>query len=197
MFHEFIHALYVVWNDHWSDSIPPRYIAPDEPYYRDQRQAELGFAFENKVVSGKTEPMMMKNECCAYGLCVTRWPDMQRHSTDGSYELMSAAKWGQRWVTSYAIPMAWVQSLFTTTFWNSNVPRLSLIRAMHPPRFLGFRIYPEQYMVYHNESPDIDGQPIKPPPSPNVSITSVEGDTSPYGGLVAHGPYAHMHIPTV
>lgn len=164
LLHEFCHALRNASVAHVSYVIGTE---PD-PYYGDHRKAELGHAFEQKILSGTIASIYDGMELTApYGLSICRWPNLIP-AHEWEEQLASATQWGENWITEYPVSMDWVLSLFTRRFWDHDMMTHGL-KALKPPRKIGFR-----WRTTDDGDEDLDMR-IKAPGSPD-SIVSEEGD---------------------
>lgn len=175
LIHELAHAL---WNaskqwfpntdNRWEDE--DRLVLrrnPSEPFYRDQREAELGYALESVLFDGMCQPTGVSEDsisnrwltCPVYGLNVARFPGSYDGRPFDTENRGTAAQYGLKWSTSYPVAMDWVQRFFTREFWQKNVPQYEL-KAYHPQRWHGVRL----------AVPDLEpGQQLLVSPSPPQS----------------------------
>lgn len=109
-----------------------------EPFYRDERIAELGWAWENYLFSGALVPVSIAREAFTitypYGIGIAPRMglrlDPEQAPIRGSF-----AKWGVEWRTTYWVHMDYVSSLYTKRFWDENVAR----NKIKPKRKIGIR----------------------------------------------------------
>ncbi|OJD35731.1 uncharacterized protein BKCO1_15000123 [Diplodia corticola] len=81
-----------------------------EPFFMDQNRCELGRAWESLVFGGHIDGIG-DGLSMQFGLSVTKWP--HPFSQEGEERAPSR----RLFTTSYAIPMAWVEALWTNDFW--------------------------------------------------------------------------------
>ena len=117
LLHEICHAIHIV-----------RYKQDVEPFFKDHRQAELGFAWEQSVLNGKVYPVANKKlgiDNTLWGLHFNRWPDHWN-----SEEAHMVHRWPTRltdhpvlkasrrhWSTAYLVTMDYIQSLVMSLEW--------------------------------------------------------------------------------
>ncbi len=121
---------------------PPQSPIEDfEPFFYDQRRAEVGHAWESVVLGGRIFPFLNAYDS-RFGMCVEKWPDL-----DEKYMVVRpnkppipiSRKPPKKWTTMYAMPMPFVQSLFTQAFWDREVGVCGL-KALRFEKRLGLRI---------------------------------------------------------
>lgn len=99
-----------------------------EPFFMDQRRCELGRAWESYVfgghVDGVGDGLNMQ-----FGISVTKWP--HPFSQEGQQRAPSR----RSFKSSYAIPMAWLDALWTEDFWS----QIDANDDYKIPRILGVR----------------------------------------------------------
>lgn len=82
-----------------------------EPFFMDQRRCELGRAWESFVFGGHIDGIG-DGLNMQFGTSVTKWP--HPFSQEGQERAPSR----RPYMTSYAIPMAWIEALWTNDFWH-------------------------------------------------------------------------------
>jgi hypothetical protein len=113
-----------------------------EPFFHDQREAEVGRALETFLFGGRISAFQGRIDA-RYGLCFNKWPDLspdryvRRHGT-GSPIPLARTPQKKKWQTLYAIPHWWVQQQFSRSFWGEDVMTFGT-GALRVPRLLGFR----------------------------------------------------------
>lgn len=92
---------------------------PEEPFYRDQRLAELGFAFESVLFGGDIRPLTC-DVAAPFGFVVDDWPGVAepqrqpgRATELGYTQRGGPTKWKVRWNTEYMVPMDFIKQFFT------------------------------------------------------------------------------------
>jgi len=147
--HEICHALN--WfSKEWLPDTSARLASavpnPIEPFYKDQRIAETGFAFEGVLLSGileatgvlddrLTEVSMQPLSSAPYGMHIIRWPGRNINAPS----LGTAAEYGRKWSSIYPVTMKWMRDFFTESFWDKKVGSEGL-KAFHPIRWHGIRL---------------------------------------------------------
>lgn len=119
--HEFCHAIhYAVYED-------PALKNQGEPFYANDRVHELGFAFEQQILSGVTASIgeHIFTLTCAYGMMIKDFPGARRY---GNGELGSPRRYGIRDEDAYAVHMDWVSGMFRDEFWDREVAQYGLER---------------------------------------------------------------------
>ncbi len=107
---------------------------PLEPFFGDQRRAEIGYAWESMTFKGLTFPFGYPSHPSApFGLGVYKWPDLI--DNDDPCRGPSRLPYNTR----YAVPMAWAGSLWSQQHWD-NVLQHG-IEANWSSRRLGVRLY--------------------------------------------------------
>lgn len=195
--HEFTHAFWGATSTMWTPPDPHNDYLPqwpngyasqrNEPYFRDQRTNELGYCFIVHVFSNILEPLGPSTPAAPYGMLSHRWPDMF-DTNNSSIPLMSAKKWGTLWSVSCAVDMAWIQSIFTQKFWNHDVEKLGMLKALDVPRELGFRRVLHRY--FPGESPTI----LATREVFDAGIGRYEIPCNPDIQFVAHGKFAGLRV---
>ena len=147
--HEFQHAYWRTLTTSYIPPLPPsgqkvQLYFIHEPYYRDQRRNELGHAFQGQFFAGFIAPTGPRHGACPFGLCHMRWPGGD-HQLDVSQnwserELGSARKWGMLWQSIYAIPMDYIQKIFSRKFWEQDVELYGTVKLLRPPKDIGIRL---------------------------------------------------------
>lgn len=161
LLHEFTHALWESYLDkqfeHDENGIL-HMLTRAKPYYRDHRKAETGHAFEDKILSGVMAPIGLRHPVACYGLRICRWPGIvPAHPHEE--QLGSAALWGTRWTTHYAIAMDWVWSLYKKRFWDNDILAYGL-KALSPPKVHGVRVRNTHGIFGATITHNIDGSPV-------------------------------------
>lgn len=146
--HELCHAMYIC--GHSKQALVrsgKRYV---EPFYGDQRIAELGTAWESTVFRGTIQSAGAENDpAFPYGVARYDWPGLNRAGyapgpnprvrRDGDGERRSPARYGVKWGSQYLIKSKWIQGFFTRRFWDVEVERYGL-SAFRPPKKSGVRL---------------------------------------------------------
>ena len=87
---------------------------PAEPFVEDDREAEIGYAWEMATYGGPPLPIDYRADC-RFGFKVCRWPGIKRATVaDHPYTRPSRRKWEIDW----ALSMAWVQPFHTKAYWS-------------------------------------------------------------------------------
>lgn len=140
--HEMCHAMYTC-----NYPVDPNGTAPrlTEPFYGNQRLAELGNAWESHVFRGSIEPLGAGTEpSLPFGLVCDSWPGLGRHGVQHYHpEPNSPAKYAVEGASHFAIPNRYVQRYFTERFWDVLVPRFGM-RVFRPRKTAGFREFTTQ-----------------------------------------------------
>lgn len=113
LLHELCHAIY--------KATTPISMHGSEPFYRDDRMAELGWAFTQVVFGGGIYPLGRnpRHTACPYGSGVARWPEGISY---GSGRMRaSAARYGETYARRSIVKMQWLQKFFTRRFWDVDV----------------------------------------------------------------------------
>lgn len=82
-----------------------------EPFFMDQRRCELGRAWESFVFGGHIDGIG-DGLNMQFGISVTKWP----HPFSREGQERAPSRWP--FTISYAVPMPWVESLWTDSFWS-------------------------------------------------------------------------------
>ncbi|MCJ1305706.1 hypothetical protein MMC08_008522 [Hypocenomyce scalaris] len=137
---------------------PPRNTQDYEPFFEDQRRAEVGHAWESVVEGGRLLLFPEEQRPGAYGLYTEKWPDIDdffmqlpldespliRFQDTGlivpprTHIVPVRRRQPQKWTTVYGVPMTFVQQLFTRRFWEERVPKEGL-QALRFNKRLGVR----------------------------------------------------------
>lgn len=179
MLHELAHAIWIIHTALWTPpGADPNFPADqwptgvfygrDEPYDRDQRVNELGYAFINKTFSGIFAGIANGHPVFPYGLKTSKWPGLVKGNYKGATVLASPAKWGTTYSVIYPVEMSYVQSIFTKQFWQHDVEAHGMLQALKPPRDVGVRL------VAKALDPDVE--------SPTLPIKAVGSPDSPDRG---------------
>ncbi|KAI9880102.1 MAG: hypothetical protein M1830_005347 [Pleopsidium flavum] len=139
--HEFTHA---ARNARIKPPDPP--IEDFEPFFYDQRRAEVGHAWESVTLGGRIFPFLNAYNS-RYGMCIEKWPDLDekymivRPPLPGSWAAPIAVsrKPPKKWSTIYTIPMPFVQSLFMQKFWDQDV-KVFGVKGLRFEKRLGLRM---------------------------------------------------------
>jgi len=137
--HEFTHA---ARNARIKPPTPP--IEDFEPFFYDQRRAEVGHAWESVILGGRIFPFLNAYDS-RYGMCIEKWPDLDetymivRPNLPGWSTIPVSRKPPKKWSTIYTMPMPFVQSLFTQKFWAVDV-RVFGVKALRFEKRLGLRM---------------------------------------------------------
>lgn len=109
LLHELSHAVLLAT----SDPIEDAHDQPAEPFVENDREAEVGYAWEMAMYGGPPYAIGYRADC-SLGLKACRWPGIKRSAIgDHPYTRPSRRKWEIDW----ALSMAWVQLFFTKAFW--------------------------------------------------------------------------------
>ena len=133
----------------------PREAEEFEPFFENHRLAEAGFALQSYLMGGifgywsqsvqsPEDPVQNRAAGCYW----RQWPDVGRTSVmevNGKYVANPVLRTIEfEFSTEYALPIPWVQQLFTKTFWDDYVSRYG-VKALEVPTLLGLR---EHYRPY-------------------------------------------------
>lgn len=133
--HELCHAIVICH----TPCDPATGLPPDnavEPFYGDQRLAEIGYAWESHVFRGAIAPLEMSlSPAAPYGLERTDWPGSFRIPP----ERRSPARYGTRWASIHLLRNKYVQDFFTRRFWNGRIDRYGM-SGFRPKKRVGFRV---------------------------------------------------------
>ncbi|KAJ9666926.1 hypothetical protein H2201_003060 [Coniosporium apollinis] len=126
--HEVCHAI------KWAVTLPQltsegEWELPYEPFFMDQRIAEVGAAWESVVFGGIVNPLR-EDVDARWGLGIEKWPKYWDDSTG-----LNRAPSRRTHNITYIVPTPYLHSLWTAAFWLS-LP-LSGLSALHPPKTLG------------------------------------------------------------
>ncbi|KAF1347529.1 hypothetical protein BDV97DRAFT_415462 [Delphinella strobiligena] len=184
--HELGHALWNV-SKQWFPNTDNRWdvrlvLRPKrESFYRDQREAEIGYALESLLFDGMCQPTgvaedSISNRWLASPVCgfhIARFPGGHDGRTSDIEPRGTAAQYGSKWTTLYPVAQDWVHRFFTKDFWQQNVPQYKL-KAYHPQRWHGIRCavprleHGQQLLVCPDRSqsplPPREGRINSPPP---------------------------------
>ena len=86
---------------------------PAEPFVGNDREAEVGYAWEMAMYGGPPLAIDYRADC-SRGLKACRWPGMKR-ATIGDHPYIRPSR--RTWEIDWALSMAWVQPFFTTAYW--------------------------------------------------------------------------------
>ena len=137
---------------------PPRPMQDYEPFFEDQRRAEVGHAWETVVVGGKLTDVTYGENSVEYGLFLEKWPDVDDYfirlpineppliSFQGrglvvpprTHIVPVRRRKAKKWTSLYGVPMAFIQQLFTKRFWEERIPKEGL-QALRFKKTLGVR----------------------------------------------------------
>lgn len=156
LFHEIAHALCLVSREYepsiralWHKPATGAFEEPyqvGEPFYRDHRLAELGWATEQLLFNSMHNIIVHRSirnaslgASCAYGVLTERFPGVL-HSTHMLFPHLesrgSAAHYGLTRGTRYPVPMDYIHRFFTRKFWQDTVPKYGIF-AYHAPKWHG------------------------------------------------------------
>ncbi|GAB7350703.1 hypothetical protein MBLNU459_g1260t2 [Dothideomycetes sp. NU459] len=119
MVHEFCHALCAATQPGLAFGVP-------EPFFRDMRKAEVGFAFSVTTFGGVPRGIGQDADCpekfweFPFGASLDEWPNL--HSADND-ELGSSYKFDRLVHERVAISMKHIHNFFTDRFWDEDVDR--------------------------------------------------------------------------
>ncbi|KAA6408669.1 MAG: hypothetical protein FRX48_07751 [Lasallia pustulata] len=122
---------------------PPREVQDYEPFFEDQRRAEVGHAWESMVIGGKLIDLSEGEHSVAYGLYIEKWPNIDDTfiklpiqeprliAFQGrglvvpprTHIVAVRRRRPKKWTTIYCIPMAFIQQLFIRRFWEERVAK--------------------------------------------------------------------------
>ena len=137
---------------------PPRVMQDYEPFFEDQRRAEVGHAWESVVIGGKLIDLSQGPHSVAYGLYMEKWPDIDDTfiklpidesplitfqgrglvAAPRTHIVAVRRRKPKKWNTIYGIPLSFIQQLFTRRFWEERVPKEGL-QAFRFEKRLGVR----------------------------------------------------------
>lgn len=106
-----------------------------EPFFERDILAECGHAWEQNVLNGSQVPFEGNPEC-RFGLQFEKWPGSQGVSPD-----IPTRRKPKGWSTIYALPMWFVQAMFTDKHWE-DVRRYGAMQV-RAPKGLGWRLFLE------------------------------------------------------
>lgn len=152
--------------------------APREPFYRDQRTAELGFALESVLFGGTFNAIGLLDGSLsrialaapAYGLYIYRFPGWDDLNASPAESRGTAAQYGRSRSYFYPIQMDYLHRFFTQEFWEQKVPQYG-IKAYHPQRWHGVLFQPRYYNPNEPAVPLSMREPVTPSP-PASQMTS-------------------------
>lgn len=197
LIHEICHALFMANNQHkpnitsrWVPHSQNSVLQPlrDEPYYRDDRVAELGHAFESVFFSGVLWPIgnlssTIRHEtlyAAPFGAAIYRWPGL--FASPLAPERGTAAEFGRISSVLYPVTMKFMHQFSTKSFWDNKVSAQGLL-ATRPIRWHGVRWLPygpvsdfmfvEEPETHSPDPPEMDMQ--GPPPEDVAAAQSVLG----------------------
>ncbi|KAF1347055.1 hypothetical protein BDV97DRAFT_423662 [Delphinella strobiligena] len=167
LLHELYHALHsaaVPTMDH--PTIPGAKAIVPEPFYRDDRLAELGWAFQQVVFGGGIAPLGWNpiTPAAPYGMSALRWPGGIGEPTIGEPRA-SPARWNETYITEGILDVEWHRKFFTRKFWevdaardtSGQVLKIDWTIAIHSNEYVRTAFYPGEPLV-----------PLPPRPGPGV-----------------------------
>ncbi|KAH0369928.1 hypothetical protein KCU65_g2960, partial [Aureobasidium melanogenum] len=94
------------------------------PFRNDDRAGEEGFALETVINKNSILVEIHTNisiDTTPFGIAAQRWPGLE--DREGIAIKASAAKYGIRYDTLYAVPMSYIQQFFLDDFWDNRILR--------------------------------------------------------------------------
>lgn len=144
--HEFCHALwFATWN--FGDR-SGQFKMHDEPFFQDQRVAELGSAFETHLFGITADPLGKNSKLATdmrpqasisapYGLQAFRWPGATPQSgLTADPALATPAHWGADHFYYYPLPTSSVHRYFTKEFWEHRVATSGILTLVWDPTIM-------------------------------------------------------------
>lgn len=137
--HEFTHALLnATWareDNEWAPTpsttttpLPPLPPLPPEPFFRDDRISELGWAFQQYAFGGLLRPIgnFHPNSADAtfpYGFFLEHFPGAIKKDDEymRKFQRATPSQWGVTTRLRHGVHMNYVQKQFTKKFWNKTV----------------------------------------------------------------------------
>lgn len=151
--HEFCHALEFAYTD-----CGPGFHTMDEPFFLNDRMAEVGGAFEQQIFSGiyfATLGYVSHWVLHPFGTSIAAWPGCYRprHGVV-DLELGSPAAFGYGPFLLYPIKMSFLKKFFDEDFWNKEISQHGLER-LKAPRIKGV-VIPTGPLDPSEPFPDLD-----------------------------------------
>jgi pimeloyl-ACP methyl ester carboxylesterase len=116
--HALIHELcHVAWKASATRRLQDKMVP--EPFYRNERLAEVGWAFSQAVFGGGLAQLGRNapQPSCPYGLGMVRWPGGLKGERILAKERATAKRWGETYITKGVVHMRWCHKFFTRAFW--------------------------------------------------------------------------------
>ncbi|KAI9832764.1 MAG: hypothetical protein M1819_003984 [Sarea resinae] len=158
-----------------------------EPFFEDDRQAEVGFAFEQTLFGGCIDPIEA-DAGATWGLSIEKFPSLvtKKHAINDDPVVHH---WPERrgpkaFSTRYLVRMEYVQSLFMTEFW-SHGERANSMVSLKVWKHLGVRYLKaplEDDDLDDTESIDSDDSSLDPGIERPISPEPGDGESF-YGGI--------------
>lgn len=123
LIHELAHALYICrFPSQPFPNLPPEFHSDEyEPFFANQRKAELGHALETCLFGGGKILSLAQADDFSLGLAWQRWPDSQEfyvRNAEGEVEaLQRIGSTARKWETVYAVSHEWIRRQFEVKFW--------------------------------------------------------------------------------
>ena len=137
-------------------------IETDEPFYRDERMAEIGNSWENQVFGGKIHWSGKMND----PLFISKWPTFLR---DDDYPARGKEKVTNR---KYVVSLHYVRNVRRQGFWDNVVPEDTTV--LYIKRTIGI-----EYVNPDLDAPSIDSSHINWPTELGTSRVDKEKDNRP------------------
>ena len=116
---------------------------PTEPFFEDNRQAELGFTWEQSVLNGPVHTVTRKgDEDANWGLQFFRWPTaysygdevyVHKHPLEGDDPRVLRTS-RRTWITRYLVTMDYIQALVWACEW-AEIARYGPVRLKMPKKY--------------------------------------------------------------
>lgn len=130
--HEFTHALHnATWereDDEWAPTLSTTTPLPPEPFFRDDRISELGWAFQQYAFGGLLRPIGYFQPDSAdaafpYGFFLEHFPGAVKKEDEHMRKFQQATPFqlGVTTILRHGVHMSYVQKQFTKEFWNKTV----------------------------------------------------------------------------
>lgn len=119
LLHELAHATHLAYWELFPDRYNPT-TDGKEPFWRDDRLAELGWAFTQVVFGAVFHPFGFNpySASLPYGMAQIRWPGGSNLGDARG----SALGWAHAYMTRGATDVHWCHKFFTRRFWEVDVP---------------------------------------------------------------------------
>ena len=123
LIHELAHAIYMCrFSSQPFDNLPPSFRTDEyEPFFADQRKAELGHALETCLFGGGKILSLAQADDFSLGLAWQRWPDAEdffvRNARGGTEALQRLGSTAPKWETVYPVSHEWIRRQFEPQFW--------------------------------------------------------------------------------